>query len=502
MNWKLDQDSELPAYLQIRNWLRGRILEGELVSGSRLPAERSLAQALGVSRSTVVNAYDELEAEGLVDGHVGRGTIVLGPLAAAEAHPVAWGAHFSRLERRLSRHARPASLLNLHRLSAQPGVISFVFGLPDPKLLPPGRLLEAWEAVVGRLGSAAVGTGPDQGTLAVREVIAARSRDRGVPVSPEGVAVVNGSQHGLDLLLRLLTEPGDTVLVETPTYVGALQSFLAWGVRIIGVPVDEQGMDVDRAEFLLARYHPRFIYTVPTFQNPSGSTMTLERRERLLELSQQHQVPIIEDDPFWELYFDEPPPPPIKALDRYGHVLYLSTFSKTLAPGLRVGWLVAPAPVVDRVAMLNGVTELLPNTVGQHLVEEFARRGWLDEQLIAARTTYASRCRAMDGALTSHRIPGANWTLPGGGVFLWLQMPEGVDAQELLDETGQQGVVFLPGHHMYASDGPRNTCRLCFSVPGEEEIEKGVAVIASALKRLLLRPTEPSRERVASGPVV
>jgi DNA-binding transcriptional MocR family regulator len=336
----------------------------------------------------------------------------------------------------------------------------------------------------------------------VREVIAARSRERGISVRPEGVAVVNGSQHGLDLLLRLLTEPGDSVLVETPTYVGALQSFLAWGVRLIEVPVDEQGMDVDKVEFLLDRSRPRFIYTVPTYQNPTGSTMTLKRRERLLELAQQHQVPILEDDPFWDLYFDEPPPPPIKALDRYGHVLYLSTFSKTLAPGLRVGWLAAPGPVVDRVAMLNGVTELLPNTVGQHLVEEFAQRGWLDAQLTLARSAYAARCQAMDAALTHHSIPKARWTLPGGGVFLWLQLPEGVDAQELLDETGQRGVVFLPGHHMYASDGPRNTCRLCFSVPGEEEIEQGVAVIASALKRLMLRPTEPSHERIVSGPVV
>ena len=497
----LDSESQLPVYVQIRNQLRDQILRGDLPAGTQLPPERRLARSLGISRTTVVNAYDELEAEGLVKGHVGRGTIVVEGATWMEAQPIAWPAHLSSLGRRLSQHAQ-ATELPAFRLGVQSGIVSFALGLPDPALLPPERLHQAWEAIVGRLGAAAVGACPVQGTLAVREVIAARMRKRGVTVGPEGMTVVNGSQHGLDLLLRLLVEPGDTVLVGIPTYFGALLCFQAWGVRLIGVPVDKDGMDVGRVEFLLARYRPKFIYTVPTYQNPTGATMSLERRERLLALAQRYHVPIVEDDPFSDLYFGQPPPPPIKALDRHGHVLYLGTFSKTLAPGLRVGWLMAPSPVVERATLLNQATELQPNTTGQHLVVEFARRGWLEEQIEQARSTYGSRCRTMDTALRRHHLPGLRWTVPAGGMFLWLQLPEPVDAQVLLAETGGQGVVFLPGSLMYPADGLRHVCRLNFSMPDRDAIERGIAIIATALKRLLDTPVEALEGRVAAGPIV
>lgn len=501
MKLRLDSESQLPAYVQIRNQLRDQILRGDLPTGTQLPAERTLARSLGISRTTVVNAYDELEAEGLVRGHVGRGTIVVGEATWMEAQPIAWPAYLSSLGRRLSQYAQATGLPTL-RLGDQPHGISFALGLPDPALLPPERLQQAWEAIVGRLGTSSVGACPVQGTLAVREVITVRMRKRGVTVDPEGMTVVNGSQHGLDLLLRLLVEPGDTVLVGIPTYFGALLCFQAWGVRLIGVPVDKDGMDVGRVEFLLARYRPKLIYTVPTYQNPTGATMSQERRERLLALAQRYHVPIVEDDPFSDLHFDQPPPSPIKALDRHGHVLYLGTFSKTLAPGLRIGWLMAPSPIIERATLLNQVTELQPNTTGQHLVVEFARRGWLEEQIEQARSAYGSRCRTMDMALRLHRLPGLRWTMPAGGMFLWLQLPEQVDAQILLAETRRKGVVFLPGSLMYPADGPRNVCRLNFSMPDQEAIERGIAIIATALRRLLDAPVEALEEHVAAGPIV
>jgi len=501
MKLELDPESALPAYVQIRNQLRERIVRGDLVAGTQLPPERALARTLGISRTTVVNAYDELEAEGLVRGYVGRGTIVAAGATWMDAQPIAWPAHFSSLGRRVSQYAQATDLPAL-RLGAQAGVISFALGLPDPAILPPERLEQAWEEIVGRLGTAAVGACPAQGTPTVREVIAGRMRERGVTIHPEGITVVNGSQHGLDLLLRLLVEPGDTVLVGIPTYFGALLCFQAWGVRIIGVPVDRDGMDVGQVEFLLARYRPKLIYTVPTYQNPTGATMSLERRERLLAMAQRYHVPIVEDDPFGDLYFDEPPPPPIRALDRHGYVLYLGTFSKNLAPGLRVGWLMAPSPVIERAALLNQLTELQPNTVGQHLVAEFARRGWLEEGIKQARSVYATRCQVMDRALRSHRLPGLRWTVPDGGMFLWVHLPEQVDAQALLAETGRQGVVFLPGSLMYPGDGPRNVCRLNFSMPDLDAIERGVAVIAATLRRLLDRPVESPEERVTASSIV
>lgn len=356
-------------------------------------------------------------------------------------------------------------------------------GLPDPALIPVERFQQAWEAILSRIGAEALGVSPVQGIAPLRELLSDRLRCQGVSANPENVVVVNDSQQGLDLLLRLFTEPGDTVITEAPTYY-------------------RNGMEVERVEFLLARYRPRLIYTGPTYQNPTGCTMSLERRQKLLTLAQRYQVPIIEDDPFSELYFDEPPPPPIKALDDAGHVLYLGTFSKCLSPGLRVGWLVAPQPVAKLATLLRRATDLQPNTLGQHLVIEFARRGWLDEHVAAARASYANRCQAMDAALRRHLPRGAKWHTPGGGLFLWLELPEQVAAHELPSETGQQGVVFLPGRFLYPTNGRQNVCRLNFSVPDEESIERAVAVLGSALCKLLCREVGVVAEQTLVSPAV
>ena len=507
MNLQLDRESRLPAYVQIRNQLRERILRGDLPPGTRLPPEREMARRLGVSRTTVVSAYDELEAEGLVTAHVGRGTVVVGltsPLQgeAGVIQPIAWPAHFSALGQRV-RESQTAELLMVCQLSNRPGITSLATGLPDSTLMPVDRLRQAWEAVLDRVGTDAVGCCPPQGIVApLRELIATRLARYGISADPEGIAVISGARQGLDLLLRLLTEPGDAVITEAPTYFGALQAFRTQGLRVLCVPLDRDGMEVERVEFLLARYRPRLIYTVPTYQNPTGATMSLKRRERLLALAQQYQVPIVEVDPFSELYFDEPPPPPIKALDHCGHVLYLGTFSKCLSPGIRVGWLAAPQPMVELAIQLKVLADLHTNTMGQYLMVEFAQRGWLDEHVAMVRATYAARCQAMDAALRRHLPRSAKWNTPGGGLFLWLELPEQVTAHDLLIETGRRGVAFLPGHLLYPANGRRNVCRLNFSATDQETIERGVAVLGSALRQLMRRRAETPAEQTTVSPIV
>lgn len=494
MELSIARESPVPAYLQIRNHLRAQILRGDLAPGTRLPPEREMARHLGVSRTTVVSAYDELAAEGLVEARVGRGTVVVGPPSSQPGsegvQPIAWPAHLSSLAQRLQ-SPTDAELLTLLELGARPGVISFAGGLPDPDLIPSQRYGEAWEAVLREVGTAAAASSPAQGIAPLRDLIAERLAPRGISATPEHIMVISGSQQGLDLLTRLLTEPGDTVLCEAPTYFGALQAFRVQGLRAIGVPVDRDGMDVSRVEALVARYRPRFIYTIPNFQNPTGATLSLERRQRLLAIAQRYQVPIVEDDPLGDLWFQEPPPPPIKALDERGHVIYLGTFSKSLAPGLRVGWLVAPRPVVDMALLLRRVADLQSNTAGQYLVVEFARRGWLDEGIALARTIYGARCRAMDEALRQHMPRGVEWLVPGGGLYLWLRLPEGVDGHRLLQEAGREGVVFLPGRVFYPSAGPRNVCRLNFTWVPEEAIERGMAILGRALRKQMRSPWEP-----------
>ncbi|MGQ9586057.1 MAG: MocR-like pyridoxine biosynthesis transcription factor PdxR [Anaerolineae bacterium] len=506
MAMQINRQSEVPAYMQLRNHLREQILRGDLSPGTRLPPEREMARRLGVSRTTIVSAYDELVAEGLVEAHVGRGTVVLAPapagVAAAEAvQPIAWPAHFSSLAQRLQ-GPTAAELLTLRQLSLKPNILSFASGFPDPSLIPPQRFHEAWDAVLKEVGFEATAPSPIQGLGVLRELIADRLAHKGILAQPENVIVVSGSQQGLDLLTRLLAEPGDTVMCEAPTYFGALQAFQVQGLRVIGVPVDREGMDMGRVEALLARYRPRFIYTQPNYQNPTGTTMSLERREKLLRLAQRYQVPILEDDPFGDLWFDQPPPPAVKALDRSGHVIYLSTFSKSLAPGLRIGWLTAPQPLVDLGILLKRVADLQPNTGGQHLVVEFARRGWLDEILDQARPTYRRRCLTMDSALRKHLPDGAQWLRPAGGLFLWLELPEEVSAHQLLAEAGKEECIFMPGRVLYPSQGPRHVCRLNFTTYNEPTIEQGIANLGHALKRLISGGSGAPPGDVAASAVV
>jgi DNA-binding transcriptional MocR family regulator len=495
----------LPAYLQIRDQLRERILRGDLGPGARLQSERELARVLGVSRTTVVSAYDELMAEGLVEARPGRGTMVttrqsnLGHEPAGQ--PVPWTAHLSAIGQRVQRSAI-AELLSFRRIADRPAAISLALGAPDLRLLSLDHLHEALETALSRLGAESVGNVPIQGAEVLREGVAARLRAHNIPIEPDGVMVLHGATQGLDLLLRLLTEPGDVILTEVPTYFGALLTFQAHGLRVIGVPMDHDGMVVDQVEFLLTRYRPRLIYTVPTFQNPTGATMSLPRRERLLSLAKHYQVPIIEDDPFSELYFESPPPPAIKSFDGHGHVLYLGTVSKMLGPGLRVGWLAAPRPIVELGVQLRRLTDLQPAALNQMVVAEFINRGWLDEHLVAAREAYARRCLALHEALGRYLPKDAMWRRPAGGLFLWLELPPEISADDLLLVTEAQGVVFMPGRPLYPSTARHNVCRLNFTVPSEETIDRGVAVMGSAVRRMLRHPKAPLPPRATPSAIV
>jgi len=500
---RLDGASNLPSYLQIRNQLREQILRGDLAPGTRLAPERKMAQELGVSRTTVVAAYDELLAEGLIEARVGRGTVVVGAGPGREGvatQPIAWPAHFSQIGQHLQESATP-EYLALREMCCQSEIDSLAMGSPDPDLIPVQQFNQAWETVLSREASEALDYSCVDGIDSLRELIAARMARQQASIRAEDVMIMNGATQGLDFLLRLLTEPGDTVIAEAPTYFGALQSFQAQGLRVIGVPMDQDGMQVERVEFLLARYRPRLIYTSPTFQNPTGTTLSLERREKLLAVSQRYQVPIVEDDAFGELFFDAPPPPPIKALDRDGHVLYLGTFSKSLSPGVRVGWLAAPPPVIELVGMLRRVVDMQPNTLGQYLVAEFIARGWLDEHVDKVRRIYAARCQTMDEALKRHMPAEVKWNKPDGGMFLWLELPERVTDQDLFSAAVQRGVSFLPGYLMYPTRARRHAGRLNFSVPDEETIDHAVALLGASLKQLM-KHQEKEPKQVAPSSIV
>ena len=335
MQIKIDRESQTPVYIQIRNQLRTMIFNGSLAPGSLLPPERKLADSLGLNRSTVLAAYRELKADGLVDSHVGRGTVVLSVMSqVSEAHndfeaPL-YRQHFSQISER----ANDPFLRDLLELANRKDVISFSAGISATEIDPVGALSGIEEELIHQPEHSALKHTPTEGFWSLREEIAALMERRGVSCTPEEIMVLSGSQQGIDLASRVFIDPGDVVIVEEPSFFSALQIFSAAGARIIGVPVDEQGMRVDILDQLLTRHKPKLVYTMPTYQNPSGLSMSLERRKKLLELAISRKFLILEDDPYGEIIYEGVKKPSLKEMDTNGYVIYLSTFSKILFPAV------------------------------------------------------------------------------------------------------------------------------------------------------------------------
>lgn len=503
MKINLDRKSHTPLYLQIRNQLRRLILSRTLAAGFRLPPERKLADTLGVNRSTVVNAYRELEADGLIESHVGRGTTVKSVPAGEGAEeaglpvqPLSWKHFFSRQSARMFNPL----ISNILDLVAREDIISFAVGVPSHEFYP----VKEFEAIVSDLtrskGRHLFEHGSTSGHYPLREYLVEFMDERGVEAGPENIIVLSGSQQGLDIVARVFLEPGDAVVVEEPSYLGALQVFGAAGARIFSVPVDEEGLRTEILEQILSRYRPKFIYTLPTFQNPSGITMSVDRRRELLKLAYSYHVPVLEDNPYGELYYEGGHMPSLKSMDIHDHVIYLSTFSKMLFPGLRLGWFVAPPALSRQLVMAKQLVDLHSNTLSQWAMDEFCRRGLLEEHLIKVRAEYAGRRDAMLAALEEFAPPGLRWNRPDGGFYLWCELPGGVNAGALLSRAAEKMVAFLPGDAFYANGGGTDRIRLSFSRYPGETIREGIRKICETLGEMLYSGHgENARARIKAG---
>ncbi|NPV93060.1 MAG: PLP-dependent aminotransferase family protein [Firmicutes bacterium] len=500
MDISLDRASSTPLYLQLRNQLREMILSGSLPPGYRLPPERKLAETLEVNRSTVISAYRELESAGLVRSHVGRGTSVTYlPSSDAAARPVqpgaiSWRQSFSEASMRM----RDPLLRDILELANRKDVISFAAGMSSPELMPVEEFNQVTQQVMKEYGRQLYLYGSTEGCYPLRESLSRLTESRGIACSPEEVLILTGSQQGLELAARALLSPGDAVVVEEPSFFCALQIFRAAGARVLGVPVDEGGMRVDMLEPLLARYQPKFIYTLTTFQNPSGTVLELERRKTLLDLAYRYQVPILEDDPYGELYYEGRGPRPLKSMDQSGYVIYLSTISKMLFPGLRVGWMAAPRPVVQQFAMVKQLIDLHTNNLAQMSVDMFLRQGRLWPHLDRLRSEYAKHRDTMLRALERHAPPGVEWNRPEGGFYIWCRLPSSLNSNKLLIRASDRGVSFVPGEPFFSGGMGRNCLRLNFTYPSRESIEQGIAVLMEVIREARLE-ADAALDRLETG---
>jgi DNA-binding transcriptional MocR family regulator len=498
----IDRNSDEPIYRQLVRRIQAMIHSGALPEGFRLPPERRLAEALGINRSTVLNAYRELKALGLVDAHVGRGTAVRCPPAPAGSSQTAVDVPWRQLFRDSPAGTRDPIIADLLALTERRDLISFAIGLPAPDLLPIETIADLTSSVLRDAGPAPLLHCPTEGHTPLRETLARWLASRGIHAKPSEVLVVSGSQQGLDLLARVMLDPGDAVVVEEPTYIGALQVFRSSRARMIGVPVDEHGMRVDVLAAVLEHHRPKLIYTLPTFQNPSGAVMSLDRRRQLLELAARWQVPVVEDDPYSELRYRGDALPSLKALDERGQVVYLSTFSKIVLPGLRIGYMAAPQVVVRQLVLAKQGADLHSNSFGQYVLERFIRDGHLAAHLDGLRAAYRRRRDRMVAALARESGSMLDFCVPDGGFYIWCRVPAGVEQSALMAHAVGRGVTFLPGRACFPGEPSENAVRLNFTHCPEETIDHGVERFVEAVAQASAIGPPPTAIGAATSPVV
>jgi len=393
-----------------------------------------------------------------------------------------------------------SQIRELLKLTQKPGMISFAGGLPAPDVFPVQRFAEACHKVLTENAALALQYGETEGYQPLRDLIAHNMARYGIKAKVENVLITSGSQQALDLLGKLFINRGDRILVEAPTYLGALQAFNVYGAEYESVPIDEDGLRTDLMEEPL-RSGPKFMYVLPNFQNPAGTTLSEVRRHELVLLADRFGIPIVEDDPYGQLRYEGEHLPPLLVLDRenlrrdqgysIGNVIYLSTFSKTLAPGLRLGWIVAPPEIIGKLTQLKQGADLHTSTFTQFVAYEVARDGFLDKHVKLIRQIYRERRDVMLQALKDFFPPSVTWTHPQGGLFLWVTLPTGFDMQTLFKSALEQNVAFVPGDSFYANDG-REGCRhmrLNFSNAAPEQIREGIRRLAAAVKSHLTGTT-------------
>jgi len=451
---------------------------GLLPPGTRLPATRVVAERLRVNRATVVESYHLLRRDGWVRSGVGSGTFVMARGATLERGRTAqerafWSPRLVALPK--PEIARAAAI--------QPeGTIRFTSMTADPAAFPVPEFREALDEVFRREGPSCLDYGPPDGYRPLRDVIAERLARQGVAVDPSRVILVNGSQQGLELILRLLVPKGRTLLLEEPTYHLALRTARSLRMPIHGVPLDGEGLRIDLLRQALEATDAGMLYTMPVFQNPTGITMSPERRGLLLSLAEEKGLPIVEDHFDAELDYEGKAPPPLLAEGFPPGVTLLGTFSKILFPGLRVGWLVAPESLVGPLSEMKVCADLSSGLLTQMALAEFCRRGALDRHLEMIRERNRSRLGAVLQALETEMPDGCSWTRPAGGMTLWLRLPDGVDAEGVAEEALRRGVAVNPGPVFCAGDGGRDGVRLCFVREDEPRLREGVKRLAGAVR--------------------
>lgn len=477
----LDRDSEEPIYRQLIRHVRAQVESGSLAAGTRLPASRDLARQLNISRISVVNAYAELRAEGFLSAHAGRGTFVAGDRDAAAIPAVVPQASTTT-----EAPAMPdRSIREMMRLARKPGVINFSNGSPPSEFFPVQHLRDAINTILDRDGARALmyevteGYGPLR--TSIRDYISAL----GIRCNTDHVLVTGGTQQAIDLIVQALLSEGDMLVTESPTYLGMIDIARTRRVQIRGMCMDDDGIRLDMLENFIIDHHPKLIYIMPTFQNPTGKVMPLHRRRQLINLATEYNVPILEDGVYHEFRFEGEAIPPLKALDENGIVIHASGFTKNLLPGLRIGYVVADGPQYERIMRVKQAADISTPGLNQRAIHLLIERGVMAQQLERNNRELRRRRDVALAAASKHLPPGSRWNIPQGGLYLWVELPKaGPTAAELFISAIQMGVGYAIGNVFFTNGSGTYNMRINYSAQKPSEIEEGFKRLGRAWREL------------------
>lgn len=477
LTWKPDRSAVATLQAQIEGFIKDKIANSEWTAGTKIPSQRALAAAFAVNRSTVVAAVGELVAEGLLEGDRGGGTRVSNHTwnLLASTPPPDWLSYVQSGIQRPNLRA----IQNINEAEFDPNIIRLGTGELSPDLLPTKQI----QGILRNLPqqSLSLGYGESKGDFTLREQISRHVRKRGIEVSPSSILIVSGALQALQLIAIGLLKRGSTVLLEKPSYLYSVPVFQSAGMKLIGIPMDDQGIQPTMVAKLKRQHHGALLYTIPTFHNPTGMLMTEARRKQLLTVCHGEGLPIIEDDVYSDLWLDAPSPVSLKAMDSHGIVLYLGSLSKTMSPGLRIGWVIGPEPVIQRLADIKMQTDYGSSSLSQSIAAELLSSGIYEEHVQFVREQLRLRRKIVLSALEKHMRDMADWNTPRGGFYVWVRLNTSISTTELFDKAMKEAILLNPGT-IYDRNAHANL-RISYAYAAIEEMEGAIEKLANLIRR-------------------
>ncbi len=486
---KIDKQIKTPVYLQISNQVKEKILTGELADGTSLPSERVMAHILGVHRNTVVRAYNELKAEELIDSRQGVGYIIT--LAKEEGHKEAElkakGKKVNWLHQIKGEYLDlEVTFDDLYQRFGEIEKYSLGSGIASSEIYDRYNVAADISSIIAGDGKAQYFFSPYKGDKVLRQKLVSFMSTKGVKVSTGQIQILKETNQAIDFIATLLLDKGDRVIIEEPVSPDVYRALELAGAKIVTIPLDEDGMQCDMLEELAEKYKPRFIYVNSSFHDPTGIILPMERRKKILEVSQKYRIPIVEEDAASELYYGDQKLPPIKALDDTGNVIYIYSFALTFMPGLNLAFVAADSEVIKRLSYLVPVRMISIDWVAQKLLAKYLHDGAQYIAFEAFRKNYGAKQKLVCDALENMKDLGVDFVKPRGGVYIWCKLPEGLDSKEFINAAYHKGLTLIPGHIFYPfKNGGRDHVRINYSFETEEGIVAGMDIFRSTVEELL-----------------